>query len=463
MQNCPERFVRNRKELVRGPNAMLRGHALDILEAALDRAVPGKGTYAEVCRRAGVLTIGGQDYDLNAYARVLVLGVGKASFPIAAALEDILGERLDGGLLVVKRGETRRLTRVRVLDASHPLPDESSLRAGRELLTLAEDCTERDLVLAPVTGGATALAVVPHPGLTLRDLRTMHELVLKSGADIWEMNIVRRHLCRLKGGGFVMAAQPATVVTFSLDTALTGMPWPDMCLPDSSTFADAVELLQRLDIWEKTPKTVRDFLLKAQGLQHLETVKSFEGVNARMIWVGDASSMCRAAADKAAAIGYTPLILASRMHGEARETGVCLSGIAQEIIRYGSPVSTPCAVICSGESPVTVSGGCGRGGPNQELVISFAAGTDARREWVCAAIDTDGTDGPTDVAGGLVDNHTASRAAELGVSLVDALYAHDSGTALSALRDSIHTGHTGTNMQHLRIILINGTDNGGRP
>lgn len=455
------KFVKNRADLTRGPKGTLRGHALDILEAGLARGVPGYGTRAKVRRDGAILTIDGATYDLDAYARVLVLGVGKASFPIAEALEDILGPYLTGGLLVLKKGDARTLRHIRIIEGAHPIPDETSIRAGEEMLAFAEACTERDLVLAPVTGGATALATIPHPGLTLDDLKIMNEIVLKSGADIKEMNIVRRHLCRLKGGRLVTAAQPAMVVTLSLQTALPGMPWPDMCLPDPETFADAIALLQRFRVWEKTPPRVRDFLEKAGSMPELETVKSFAGVNARLVMVGDPPGMCRAAADKAAELGYAPMILASRMHGEAKETGICLAGIADEVIAFNRPLAAPCALVSSGESPVTITGPAGLGGPNQELALSFASRANPAGDWVCASIDTDGTDGPTDIAGGIVDNDTPSLAATLGLSLPDALAAHDSGAALRALGGSIDTGHTGTNLQHLRVILIDAPKGGG--
>lgn len=447
-------FVKNRTDLMRGPRSRLRGHALDILEAGLARGVPGYGTRAKVRRDGNMLTIDGEAYDLDAYDRVRVLGIGKASFPIAEALEDILGPYLADGLLVLKKGDNRVLKRIRIIEAAHPIPDETSVRAGEAMLAFAGQCTEKDLVLAPVTGGATAMATIPHPGLTLEDLEIMNEIMLKSGADIKEMNIVRRHLCRLKGGRLVTAAQPAMVVTLSLQTALPGMPWPDMCLPDPETFADAIALLRRFRVWDKTPARVREFLEQAQAMPELETVKSFAGVNARMVMVGDPPGMCAAAAAKAAELGYAPMILASRMHGEARETGVCLAGIADEIIARSRPIAAPCALVTSGESPVTITDGAGEGGPNQELAISFASRANPERDWVCASIDTDGTDGPTDIAGGMVDNGTPALAAERGISLPDVLFAHDSGTALRALGGSIDTGHTGTNLQHLRVILI---------
>lgn len=447
-------FVTNRPALVKGKQSTLRGHALDILEAGLERGIPEVGTQRVVSRSGSLLTVDGETYDLRAFDRVILLGAGKASYPIAKALEDILGDDLTGGVLVLKKGETRRLKRVEVLEAAHPTPDETSVQAGRRLLAMAEACTERDLVLAVFTGGATSLATVPLPGLTLRDLVAMNDLVLTSGADIKEMNVVRRHLCRLKGGRLVVAAQPATVITFTLDTALKGMPWPDVCLPDPNTFADAIALLHRYRIWDKSPVAVRTYL--EEGLRHpeRETVKSFAGVNARTVMVGDPLSMCRAAAAKAEALGYAPLVLGIRMNGEAREVGVCQAGIAHAVLTSSLPLPAPCALISCGECTVAIRGEAGLGGPNQEFVLGFVSELGGERRWVCAALDTDGTDGPTDWAGGIVDNTTGDLARERGIDIAEALFAHDSFAALNALDGIIHTGHTGTNLQHLRVILI---------
>jgi glycerate-2-kinase/DNA-binding GntR family transcriptional regulator len=445
-------FVKNRDLLLHGKMAMMRKHALDMVDAAIATGIPGLATHGKVRRKGSILTVDGEDYQLSSYRRIVILGAGKAAFPIAEALEDILGDYLSDGLIVVKKGEKGRLRRIRVLESAHPTPDKSSVEAGKKLLAMAEGCGSDDLALMVVTGGATSLATVPLPGLTLKDIAVMNDLVLTSGATIREMNIVRRHLCKLKGGRLAVAAQPATVLTFTLDTALSGMPWPDMCLPDPNTFVDAIAVLRQYSLWDKTPASVRNFLEKND--QALETIKSFKDVNCRMIMVGAPLPMCQAAASKAMELGYAPLILSTRMNGEAREVGICLAGIASEVITHGLPLAPPCALISGGESVVSAGASKGKGGPNQELVLGFVTQLGGTHPWVCASVDTDGTDGPTDIAGGIVDNFTQSIALGKGMDIQTILSRHDASPALTELDGAIYTDQTGTNLQHLRVVLI---------
>ena len=440
------------RDFDRVANSPLRSDALAVIETALDAAIPARTTQKKVVLNGDILLVDGQSYDLKQFDRIRILGAGKASYPIALALENILGDKLTDGVLVIKKGDERKLKKVRVIEGSHPVPDASSVEAGVAMLEFAESCGERDLIFAPITGGATSLATVPLPGLALEDLEIMNELVLKSGANIREMNVVRRHLCKLKGGRLASITQPAILITLTLDTALPGMPWPDMCLPDPATSDDAVSVMRQYGIWEQAPAKVRDFLQAANP--KMETVKDFTGFKCQMVFVGDPVTMCQAAAQKASELGYTPLYLASRMHGEARETGKCIAGITEEILQRNTPVAVPCAIITSGECNVTINGTHGRGGPNQEFAISFADQIWSGSNWVCVAVDTDGTDGPTDWAGGIVDGRTRGRARELGVRLEDAVFSHDCGTLLEQLGDSLVTGHTGTNLQHLRVVLI---------
>jgi glycerate-2-kinase len=445
-------FVKNRNMLLHGETAVMRGHALDMIDAAIATGIPGLATRSKVRRKGSVLTVDGEEYQLSSYRRVVILGAGKASFPIAEALEDILGDYLSDGLIVVKKGEKRCLRRVRVMETAHPTPDKSCVEAGKKLLAMAKECSSDDLVLLVITGGATSLVTVPLPGLTLKDIVVMNDLVLTSGATIKEMNVVRRHLCRLKGGRLAMAAQPATVLTFTLDTALQGMPWPDMSLPDPTTFADAIVFLRQYGLWDKTPSSVRKFLEKEDPA--LETIKSFENINCRMIMVGAPLPMCQAAASKAMELGYAPLILSTRMNGEAREGGICLAGMASEIIAHRLPLAPPCALISGGESVVSAGATKGKGGPNQELALGFVTQLGGTHPWVCASVDTDGTDGPTDIAGGIVDNFTQSIARKKGMDIQSILSRHDTSPALTELEGAVYTDHTGTNLQHLRVVLI---------
>ena len=447
-------IIKNRAELAHGELGHLRMHVMDILEAGIQGGDPGWGTFGRVRLNGRLLQIGEVIHNLDSYRHLYLVGSGKGSFPIAEALEKILGDRLNQGILVVKRGEKRRLRRIKVLEAGHPLPDQDSLRGAEAILRLVDQSGPNDLVLAAITGGSSALTTLPPPGIELEDIQLVGDLLLKSGAVIREVNTVRRHLCQLKGGRLAQRIQPAIAVTLTLDTAPEGMPWPDMCLPDPTTFSDAIDVLKNYHLWQQIPSAVRKYLIEGTSQPGWETVKSFEGMRTQLVAVCSPISMCEAAAQRAQDLGYQAVILATGLEGEAREAGILSAGIVKEVLLHKRPFKPPCALISGGETTVTISGRGGLGGPNQEFVLGFAAKLVNCGPWVCASLDSDGTDGPTDFAGGLVDSKTANRAKERGVDLAQSLREHDSSIALQKLGGNIRTGHTGTNLQNLRVLLI---------
>ena len=454
-------LVKNHARLLDHGRRTLRAAALAIVEAGIAGGDPARGTRAKVRCEGARLWVDGVHYDLRRVRRIWVVGAGKASLAIASALEDILGERVAGGVIVTKKGDGRRLRRVDVIEAGHPVPDADSVRGARQMLAVAAAAEAGDIVFAAVTGGSSALASLPPEGVTLEDLRALNELLLRCGAPIAVINVVRRHVCRIKGGRLVAAIQPARAITLTLNTATPEMPWPDMCLADPTTFADAIRILRDLELWERTPASIRDHLLAGIRRPDMETVKSVEGMNAQMVFVGDPVAVCSAAAEKAAELGFAPLVLGTFIEGEAREVATAMAGIGREALDRGRPARPPCALISGGESTVTVSGAGGRGGPNQEFAVAFALKMGARGPFACASIDTDGTDGPTDLAGGVVDDRTAASARDAGIQLVEALRRHTSADALERLGDAVVTGHTGTNLQHIRVVVLGGAESPG--
>jgi glycerate 2-kinase len=453
-QPPPGVIIRNRDALLLSGNRVMRGGLLNVLEAGIRGGNPGEGTRRKVRVQGRRLIVEETVYDLDAIANIYVVGAGKGSYPIAEALDEILGDRIAGGVVVVKRGEHRRLKRIDVHEAAHPVPDQASLTGALKIQAWSQRAEAKDLVFAAITGGSSSLVTLPPDDISLEEIQHLNELLLRSGAVIQEMNIVRRHLCALKGGRLVSMIQPAQAVTLTLDTAPDGMPWPDMSLPDPTTFQDAIRVLEYYDLWEKISNSVRDYLIQGTTRPEFETVKSLEGMRAQMVSVGDPVSMCESAAVAAEQLGYPPLILATHLEGEAREVGICLAGIAKEIVKFGRPARRPCALISGGETTVTIRGSCGLGGPNQEFVLSLAYKLRIDSPFVCASIDSDGTDGPTDAAGGIVDNETVHEAQRLGVDIPAALKRHDTLVALEKLNAVIMTGHTGTNLQNLRVMLI---------
>jgi len=452
--NCEARIIKNYEELLSHGQENLREAALEIIQAGIKGANPGLGAYKKVKLSGYILFADNKEYDLRNIKRIYVVGAGKGAFSIAEALEKILGLHIYKGIVGVKRGEKRLLKKIEVVEAGHPLPDENSIIVARKILQIAKAAGEGDLVFAAITGGSSALATLPPRGIKLKEIQKLTDLLLKSGAPIRDINAVRKHLCRLKGGLLVSHIQPAESVTLTLETAPKDMPWPDMSLPDPTTFQDAIDVLKQYDLYNIVSPSIKNYLLEGMEKPELETIKSLEGMKTTIISVGDQTEACEAAANRAKEFGYNPIILSTSITGEAVTVGMCLAGIAREIIKNKRPFSPPCALISGGETTVTVPQNCGIGGRNQEFVLSFAQELGAGHEVCCASVDTDGTDGFTDIAGGIVDGKTMIRVNNLNINIANFLRNHNSSAALNALEDTIVTGHTGTNVLDLRVILI---------
>ena len=449
-----EDIIKNYHELLTHGQRKIRETALEIIQAGIKGANPGVGTCEAVKLSRHNLLVGKREYDLRHIEHIYVVGAGKGAFSIAESLEKIIGAYIHKGIVVVKKGDKRRLERIEVIEAGHPIPDEDSVIAARKIIEIAKAAGKGDLVFAAITGGSSALAALPPEEIELEEIQQLTDLLLKSGAPIRDINAVRKHLSQLGGGLLVSHIQPAEAITLTLDTRAKGLPWPDMCLPDPSTFQDAIDVLGYYDLWNVISPSIKQYLLTGKEKPELETVKSFEGMKATMISVASPSGACEAAAKRAQELGYNPAILSTHIDGEAAVVGICLAGITREIIERKRPFSPPCALISSGEMTVMVAESSGAGGPNQEFVLSFADQLGPTDKVCCASVDTDGSDGPTDIAGGIVDGETATRVKKSNVNMAGFLKNHNSSAALKMLEDTIITGHTGTNIVDLRVILI---------
>ncbi|MDL2210379.1 DUF4147 domain-containing protein [Desulfovibrio sp. OttesenSCG-928-O18] len=445
---------KNYDALVSHGNAKSRAAALDCLAAALDAADTYAGTHRVVRREGNILHVGERVYDLTQPFSIYVAGAGKGSYPIAKALDEILGDRITEGIMLAK-GEADPLKHIQVMETSHPVPDERSLAGGAIVRRMAEKVKPGDLVFACMTGGCSALMAVPVPGITIEDKIALNKLLLRTGAHISDMNAVRKHVSLVKGGGLIKMFQPATVITLTQFTEPDFLPWPDTSYPDPSTFADAIEVMQNYDIWDEAPAAVKAHLQKGLTDSSLETPKSFEGWDTYILDTGNPRSACLAAVEKAKSLGYAGYVLSTRLEGESRDIGRALSGIAKEIQLYGRPFTAPCIIASAGETTVSVrNANPGRGGPNQELVLGFAEGAFRYKGMTMLSMDSEGTDGPTDIAGGIADGETMDRARALGKSVFATLKAHDSSPLLEALDDAVITGPTGTNVVNLRILVV---------
>jgi len=390
---------------------------------------------------------GGETVVELAGRRVFLIGAGKATLGMAAVLDGLLGPRFADAAVVVKRGEAggRALRYVEVLEGSHPLPDESSLAAGLRLQAIARQAEPGDLVVALVTGGSSALAVVPAAGVSLADKVATNRLLLSCGADIVGINAVRKHLSAIKGGLLGLECG-CEIVNFTASDVI-GDPLDyitDLTVPDSSTWASAQATCERFALWGDLPPAVAARLRRADPAQ--ETPRRLLAVHT---WVmADGALMCAGAAAEAAARGYAPEQLGLDWQGEARAGAIALVG------RLAGAAPGAC-LIASGEHTVDLGAGgaLGAGGPNQEAALAAALVLAGGGEAAVICLDSDGTDGPTEAAGGIVDDLTAPVAAAAGLDLTAALGGHASHDALAALGDLVVTGPTGTNVNDLKVAL----------
>ncbi len=437
------RLVRDPAGLTSHGREGLRRDALAIATQALAAVDPVAAAQRLLRLEGDVLRVGDDAYELS-NREVYVLGVGKATMGLAALLDELLGARLRDGAVVVKHGQAQPLRHIEVLEAAHPVPDEGSLRGGERLLAIAERARPGDLVLCIVTGGSSSLAIAPAEGITLQDKAATNRLLLQSGLDIVRMNDVRKHLSRIKGGRLGAACACALVNLTVSD--VVGDPldyFSDLTVADRSTFADAVAACDAAGLWDRLPATVAAHLRRADPAA--ETVKRLAGVRSHIL--ATSRTMCDAAAAAAQALGYREEVLTLALEGESAAAGRWL---AERLHAAGGGR----AVIAGGETTVALPGDSGSwGGPSQEAALSGALALEGRPAACLLCIDSDGSDGPTDAAGGLIDDLTAEAARAAGIDLPAALAAHRSGPALSAVGDLVVTGPTGTNVNDLRIGL----------
>ena len=434
----------------------LRGDIDRLIHAALTAVSPKACMRRVIGLDGDLLTINEESIDLAVIQRIIVVGAGKASAGMAASLEGILGERIHAGLVVTADGYAVPTDLVEVVEASHPVPDERGLAAAKRIAQLVDGAMENDLVIVLISGGGSALLTFPADGIELADLVRINEILLLSGATIQEVNTVRKHLSQLKGGRLAARAFPARVISLILSDVV-GDPLDAIAsgptVADPTTYADASRVLQKYGLWNVVPYSVKSHIERGLRGAATETPKSADEVFSRVMTViiGSGTDAANAVLNEAEAIGYHSLLLTTTLQGEAREVGKVLSSIAREEILHERPLALPAMIVASGETTVTVTG-LGQGGRNQELALSAAVGIEGLPSVVIASVGTDGRDGPTDAAGGMVDGGTIPRLREQGIDANLKLAQNDSYPALVGSGDLIVTGPTGTNVADLFII-----------
>jgi glycerate 2-kinase len=424
-----------------------REAALAVWRAALAAGDVAPLVRAALQLRGSHLLAGPVDVDLDR-ARLLVLGCGKAGASMARAAESVLGDRIGEGFVVVKDGYALPTARIRIAEAGHPVPDTRGVAASARLLELARGAREGDVVLFLVSGGGSALTPAPAPPVTLDEKQALTRLLLGAGATIGELNAVRKHLSLFKGGQLARAAAPATVLTLALSDVI-GDPLDVIAsgptAPDPTTFAEALGVLGARGV---TPPEAVDRRLRAgAGGEIDETPKPGDPIFARVTnqVIGNNALITDAAVATARALGYEPTLLTRALQGEARE-------VARDFVARARTLQPPACLIAGGETTVTVRGR-GRGGRCQEFALAAALELREDDDMVVLAAGTDGTDGPTDAAGGIVDGATRKRGEAAGIDARSALADNDGGTFLAKSGDLVITGPTNTNLLDLYIAM----------
>ena len=394
-------YIKNIEELLLAYHNSLKETGLHIINSALIAVDPFKATKTLIHLHGDILKIGSLQFDLSKKKNIYVLGGGKAVYPIAKALEEILQEKIKKGLIIVKEGHQGILEKIKIRKAAHPIPDQAGFNAAKEIRIIAEKAQEEDMVFCINTGGISALAPLPIASITLKEKKHIHQLLLSAGANIKEINTVRSHLSDIKGGKLALSIFPAEIINLivsdnpgdPLHVGPTGL--------DQTTFSEAVAILKRYDLWKIFPESAKKYLLAATP--DLETPKNFgkfqSFVHSFMLVTNRMA--CQGAIDKAKELGFHSLFLSSCIEGESREVAKVHTAIGKEVISSGNPITCPACIVSGGETVVTVKGE-GLGGSNLEFALAAAIEIEGMDNIVVISLGTDGTDGPTHASGAVV-------------------------------------------------------------
>ena len=440
------------------PIKQLRTDAQRIFNAGIAAVDPVAAVQHAVTREGDLLSVAGEVYDLRQYAHIYVVGAGKAGATMAQGLEAVLQDRLTAGAVMVKYEHLAPVTAVTLYEAGHPIPDAAGVRGAEAMMQIAQQAGKNDLVFCLLSGGGSALSPAPSDGITLEEKQQFTTLLLACGASIDEINTLRKHLSRLKGGQLARLVAPARLITLvlsdvvgdRLDVIASGP-----TVPDTSTFTDCREIVARYGLMEQLPPSIREHLQQGYAGQLPETPKANDPIFARhqTVLIGSNRIALQAAAQQARVLGYAPLVLSSSVQGEAREVARVQAAIAHEIRQSGLPLPPPVCVLAGGETTVTLLGQ-GKGGRNQEFALAAARDIDGLEGVVLLSGGTDGTDGPTDAAGAVADGETVRRAQALGLRPEDFIQRSDAYHFFAALDDLLFTGPTGTNVMDMYLLLV---------
>lgn len=437
-----------------------------IQAAALGAVDPGTAVRRWMVKEGSLINFGAVAWDLRAdnlpesNGRIYLVGIGKAAPAMAQAAAELFGDRLSAGIVITRYGHAAGYflpEQVKCFEAGHPVPDENGQVAAHEIVELLAQTTPLDRVLVLLSGGASALAPCPVPAVTLADLQQLTTLLLHSGAAIGEINTIRKHLDQIKGGQLARLAAPALVVSLILSDVV-GDPLEVIAsgptAPDPSTYAQAWAVLDKYALIDQLPDSILTWLRAGLAGQHAETPKPGDRLFNQVtnLVIGSNRQAAQAALVQAAQLGYHGLLLSTFVEGEAREIGKVIAGLVKGMVFHGDPLSPPACLVLGGETTVTLSG-TGKGGRNQELALATALGIEGIENILVMCLATDGSDGPTDAAGAIVDGQTAAAIRRKGMDAAAALVQHNSYPTLQAAGGLILIGPSGTNVNDLVVIL----------
>jgi glycerate 2-kinase len=435
----------------------------DIFNVAILAVDPYNAVFKAARVDGEQLHIAGVKYDLAAFERIVVVGAGKATARMALAIETLLGKKIVAGLIVVKDGHTAPLSIIEQVESSHPVPGEAGVAGTARILDMARAADDKTLFICLISGGASALLVAPAAGLTLQDKQDTTRLLLNAGASINELNAVRKHLSMVKGGRLAQAAYPAQVVTLIVSDVI-GDPLDVIAsgptASDDSTFADAWAVIEKYGLQKKLPPRVAEYLQRGINGQAPETVKKNDHCwqKTHNIIVASIRQAMAAAQEKSTQLGFATKIISETLQGEARAAAYFVAQAARAEMAAMKPNERRC-LLCGGETTVTVRG-TGMGGRNQELALAFALNIEGCHGVKLLSAGTDGTDGPNDAAGAMVDGSIAARARGLGIDPISYLDNNDSYAffqqfdAAAGAHSHFKIGATGTNVMDIQIVLL---------
>ena len=433
-----------------------------ILASAIHAVEPKQAIHRHLVRSGNQLSISSRSYNLDDYERIIVIGAGKASSPMAAAIEEILPDRQLDGLVITKEGyisesSSTTLRRIQLVEAGHPIPDSRSIAATKLIISLLEQTNQETLVICLLSGGGSALMVSPVEGVSLFDLQTLTTELLRCGASINEINTLRKHLDQIKGGNLARLAAPAQVISLvmsdvvadPLDVIASGP-----TVPDTTTFDDAKQILEKYQIIEKIPRSIYEHISCGLDGFKPENPKPADRIfrNVNNVIIGSNQLAAQAALEIAKVEGLNTIFLTSYLQGEACQAGRFVAALARQIAKDGNPIPRPACIILGGETTVTLAGD-GKGGRNQELALGSVGDLAGLLDIVLVSLATDGGDGPTDAAGAVATGETLMRAQKAGLSAHASLAHNDAYHFFQSLDDLLLIGPTNTNVNDLVFLF----------